>query len=199
VCPRFFIIRNLFIIPMKRAKRQTANTPKGPCALTPEQQQRITLAWHALLNTHLPPDLVWVAAPFEQEDGAWYLRAYIDTADKTITLDQCAAMARLLNPLADALPIPESCPYALEVSSPGLFRQLTTPKEWQFYQGEPVLLTRPNLPDVAGVLGSVTDDKLTVLAVAAFDAPVFVPLPLAEDTTLTLNYSLTKLEDAPHD
>jgi hypothetical protein len=28
---------------------------------------------------------------------------------------------------------------------------------------------------------------------------VFVPLPLAEDTTLTLNYSLTKLEDAPHD
>jgi ribosome maturation factor RimP len=186
---------------MKKTKRQIA---AKYLPLTPEQTAAITVAWQQLLDAHLPAEFVWLDAVFEKEAGAWYLRAYVETTAKTISLDQCAMLTRLLDDKLDALPIPADCAYHLEVSSPGLFRQLRTPKELAFYQGEPVRAVREGHAPVEGMLGPLTTTQASpvislVPASQPGEATIPVQLPWTPDLTITLNYSLTNLEDAADD
>lgn len=65
---------------------------------------------------------------FEKEGSSWFLRIFIDK-DGGVTIDDCENMSRGIDKLLDeADPIEQS--YFLEVSSPGLGRELR--KDWHF-------------------------------------------------------------------
>ena len=73
---------------------------------------------------------------FEKEGATWYLKVLIDK-DGGVSMDDCEALTRPLNKLLDETdPISQS--YVLEVSSPGIERELV--KDWHFlrYIGYPV-------------------------------------------------------------
>lgn len=69
-----------------------------------------------------------VDVEFVKEGGNWYLRAYIDK-DGGIAVDDCEIVSRALSEILDEQDfISES--YILEVSSPGLGRQLKKEKDF---------------------------------------------------------------------
>ena len=72
---------------------------------------------------------------FKKEGSDYFLRVYIDREDTGIFIEDCEAVSR---PLSDALdeidPIQEA--YYLEVSSPGLERQLKRQKDFDRFNGE---------------------------------------------------------------
>lgn len=73
---------------------------------------------------------------YVKEGGNWYLRVYIDK-EGGITIDDCELVSRTLSDLLDKEDfIPES--YILEVSSPGLGRQLKKDKHFERSIGEEV-------------------------------------------------------------
>lgn len=69
--------------------------------------------------------------PFNQSA---LLRVYIDKVDG-ITLDDCSKISRQLSSVMD-VEDPIEVPYTMEVSSPGLERQLLTPAHFLQYIGE---------------------------------------------------------------
>ncbi len=71
-----------------------------------------------------------------KEGGSWYLRAYIDK-ENGITVDDCVLVSRELSDLLDQQDfITDS--YVLEVSSPGLGRQLKKDKHFEKSIGEEI-------------------------------------------------------------
>lgn len=80
---------------------------------------------------------------FVKEGADWYLRVFIDR-EGGVSIDDCVDLSRLLSPALDeADPIDRS--YCLEVSSPGVERELTRPEHFEAYMGRPVTvrLIRP--------------------------------------------------------
>lgn len=73
---------------------------------------------------------------FEREGKALFLRVYVDKRGG-ITIDECAEINELIDPMID-----ENFPYAnhdyFEVSSPGLLRPLTEAADFNRYAGETV-------------------------------------------------------------
>ena len=70
-----------------------------------------------------------VDVEYVKEGGNWFLRAYIDK-EGGITIDDCELVSRALSDLLDKEDfIPDS--YILEVSSPGLGRQLKKDKDFK--------------------------------------------------------------------
>ncbi len=77
-----------------------------------------------------------VDVEYVKEGSNYYLRAYIDK-EGGITIDDCEMVSRELSDLLDAEDfIPEA--YFLEVSSPGLGRQLKKEKDFRRSLGEEV-------------------------------------------------------------
>lgn len=77
-----------------------------------------------------------VDVEYVREAGNWYLRAYVDK-EGGITIDDCELVSRALSERLDEEDfIPDS--YILEVSSPGLGRQLKKDKDFQRSLGEEV-------------------------------------------------------------
>lgn len=77
-----------------------------------------------------------VDVEYIKEGANWYLRAFIDK-EGGITVDDCELISRALSDLLDKEDfIPEA--YILEVSSPGLGRQLKKEKDFQRSMGEEV-------------------------------------------------------------
>jgi len=73
---------------------------------------------------------------YVKEGGNWYLRTYIDK-EGGITVDDCETVSRSLSDLLDKNDfIPDA--YILEVSSPGLGRQLKRDKHFEKSIGEEV-------------------------------------------------------------
>lgn len=80
---------------------------------------------------------------FVKEGASWYLRYIIDK-EGGVNIDDCEALSRAVNdPLDEADFIKEA--YYLEVSSPGLCRELKRPEHFEAMAGRPVrvLLIRP--------------------------------------------------------
>jgi len=65
-------------------------------------------------------------------------------AGSGITVDECAAVSRALEPWLDGLGVGEGR-YLLEVSSPGLERPLHRPDEWRRFLGQTVEVLVPSL------------------------------------------------------
>lgn len=73
-----------------------------------------------------------VDAEYKREPGGTVLRLFIDR-DGGVSLDDCQAASRTLEPVFEAQGVDEMIPgpYNLEVSSPGLFRALKRPRDFQ--------------------------------------------------------------------
>ena len=103
---------------------------------------------------------------FLKEGSSWYLRIIIDKEDGNIDFDDCEAVSRRVDKLLDEKnPIEQS--YFLEVSSPGLCRELV--KDWHFdrYIGEEVIVRfiRPvenDLKEIIGVLKASDSKTITI-------------------------------------
>jgi ribosome maturation factor RimP len=142
-----------------------------------------------LADSLLPHELVALAVEWVKEANQWILRLAIErrpdvTLTTTVSLDECAMVSRLLDEALNTassvfVPIPEECAFSLEVSSPGLFRTLTTDRELAFYTGTRVTLTPNNisanqLHTITGQLLSFTSDSLTIQAEHSKDATELV-------------------------
>lgn len=74
---------------------------------------------------------------FFKEAGQWLLRVVIDRPDGTVDTDACEAVSRPLSDALDALdPIEQS--YCLEVSSPGICRELYRDGDFDRFAGSSV-------------------------------------------------------------
>lgn len=101
---------------------------------------------------------------FLKEGASWYLRVFIDKPEG-VSVDDCVNMSHALDkPLDEADPIDKS--YYLEVSSPGLERELTRDEHFTKMIGRNIKLRliRPveNCRDFSGVLTAYEDGELTV-------------------------------------
>ncbi len=103
---------------------------------------------------------------FVKEGASWYLRYLIDK-DGGVTIDDCVALSRLINPVLDEKdPISQS--YCLEVMSPGIDRELTRPEHFEAYLECAVVvrLIRPQNGEreFAGILTQYqTDGSVTIV------------------------------------
>ncbi|GKX66306.1 ribosome maturation factor RimP [Inconstantimicrobium mannanitabidum] len=101
---------------------------------------------------------------YVKESNEYYLRVYIDN-EAGISLNDCEKVSRLISDLLDNKD-PITDPYYLEVSSPGIFRQLFTDEHINRYMGHEVLvkLSKPveNKKSYKCILKSLTDEILTV-------------------------------------
>lgn len=127
--PTFFSKRVFF-----QMKRTPARTP----TFGPEQIARVQDAVFALAEAHLPGTFFLLDVCLEKEAGSWFLRIYIDGRQASVSLNDCEAVSRLLDPVLDSLDLLTPLSYNLEISSPGTFRPLKTQREFDFYQGRPV-------------------------------------------------------------
>lgn len=91
---------------------------------------------------------------FLKEGTSWYLRVFIDS-ENGINIDNCTDVSRLIDPIIDEAD-PISCPYYLEVCSPGLERELTRQEHFNLFLGQKVKvkLIRPkdNCREFCGTL-----------------------------------------------
>lgn len=93
---------------------------------------------------------------FLKEGTTWYLRIFIDK-DGGVSIDDCVEMTRAINkPLDEADPIEQA--YCLEVSSPGIERELTRDEHFLKCIGQKIMVRtiRPidGKRDFKGVLES---------------------------------------------
>ena len=105
-----------------------------------------------------------VDVEYVKEGGNWYLRAYIDK-DGGISVDDCELVSRALSDLLDENDfIPDS--YILEVSSPGLGRQLKKEKDFQRSIDKEVEIKLYKAIDkqkeIVGLLVAYDDETLTI-------------------------------------
>lgn len=101
---------------------------------------------------------------YVKEGGNYFLRAYIDK-ENGITVDDCELVSRALSDLLDKKDfIPDS--YILEVSSPGLGRQLKRDKHFEKSIGEEVevkLYKAVNKKkEFIGILTAFSQDTITI-------------------------------------
>src|SRR5574344_1656740 len=83
-------------------------------------------------NTLMRFDFIPVEIEFVKENHRWFIRIYIYSYKRGVTLDDCENVTRSLNDFLDEL-IPVK--YYLEVSSPGLERKFKSDKEFAIFKG----------------------------------------------------------------
>lgn len=86
-------------------------------------------------NTAMRYDLIPIEIDFSKENHRWFLRIFLYSPHRSITLDDCENVTRSLNDFLDEI-IPVK--YYLEVSSPGLERKFKSDKEFQIFKGRRV-------------------------------------------------------------
>lgn len=115
-----------------------------------------------------------VDVEYVKEAGQWYLRAYVDK-EGGITLDDCELVNRAWSDMMDQDDFISEA-YVLEVSSPGLGRQLKKDKDFKrsigeevdvhFYQGRKLPAGRNgkevSVKELTGVLLAYTQDTITL-------------------------------------
>ncbi len=105
-----------------------------------------------------------VDVEYVKEGSNWYLRAYIDKTGG-ITVDDCELVSRSLSDLLDKHDfIPDA--YILEVSSPGLGRQLKKEKDFKRSLGEEVDVKLykaiEKQKQFTGILQAYDEEKITL-------------------------------------
>ena len=101
---------------------------------------------------------------FAKEGSEWYLRIFIDK-EGGVSIDDCVDLTHAITkPLDDEDPIPQS--YMLEVSSPGVERELTKDEHFEKYVGSAVMLRLiravDSVRDFKGIMTSYEDKKITL-------------------------------------
>lgn len=101
---------------------------------------------------------------FMKEGSQWYLRIFIEK-EGGVSIDDCVDFTHAINkPLDEQDPIEQA--YCLEVSSPGLERELVRPEHFEQYTGQKVRLKtiRPmnGEREFKGILESFDSPNITV-------------------------------------
>lgn len=123
---------------------------------------------------------------FAKEGADWYLRIFIDK-EGGVSIDDCVDLTHAVTkPLDEADPISQS--YMLEISSPGVERELTRDEHFKKHVGSAVMVRaiRPvdGVRDFNGIMTAYEDKKITV--------------KLEDETEITLDKkdtSYVKLDD----
>lgn len=164
-----------FILNLEQEKNHSApgNNGKEVMRLTKreEYESRAEKMLEPMMEEHQFElvDVEWV-----KEAGNWYLRAYIDK-EGGITLDDCELINRAWSDRMDQEDFIEEV-YILEVSSPGLGRQLKKEKDFKRSMGEEVDVkfysTRKipggkngkevSVKEITGVLSAYDTDSITL-------------------------------------
>lgn len=139
-----------------------------------------------------------VDVEYVKEAGNWYLRAYVDK-EGGITLDDCELVNRAWSDIMDAEDfIPDA--YILEVSSPGLGRQLKKDKDFKrsigedvdvrFYRARKIPSGKENkevsVKEITGTLKSFTDDTITIET--DFEPEYIIPRSEISTVKLTIDF-----------
>ena len=101
---------------------------------------------------------------FLKEGSSWYLRIFIDK-EGGVSIDDCVDLTHAINkPLDEADPIEQA--YFLEVSSPGVERDLVRDEHFTAYIGEKikVKMIRPveGKREFSGILADYSDGNITI-------------------------------------
>ena len=101
---------------------------------------------------------------FKKEGSDWYLRIFIDK-DGGVGIDDCVDLTHAVSkPLDEADPISQN--YMLEISSPGVERELKRDEHFKKYIGSPVMVRtiRPvdGVRDFNGTLVAYENKALTI-------------------------------------
>lgn len=139
-----------------------------------------------------------VDVEYVKEAGTWYLRAYVDK-EGGITINDCEMINRAWSDMMDKEDfIPEA--YVLEVSSPGLGRQLKKEKDFsrslgqsvdvKFYQGRKLPLGKNkkevSVKELTGILKAYTQDTITLET--EFDPDYIIPRSEISTVKLTIDF-----------
>lgn len=101
-----------------------------------------------------------VEVEWTRAGGRWTLRLYIDRAGG-VDIDDCQAVSRTVEPLLDVEDFIEPT-YDLEVSSPGLDRQLRKDRELAWALGKPIRCWLAGGQEFRGTLAEVGTDRLVL-------------------------------------
>ena len=100
-----------------------------------------------------------------KEAGDWYLRAYIDRKPDGVTIDDCETVSRAYSDALDEADLIADA-YILEVSSPGLGRQLKKDRHLAYSIGEEVegrtFQEVNGSKDFTGILRAYDKDTVTI-------------------------------------
>lgn len=83
-------------------------------------------------NTAMRFGYVPIEIEFVKENHRWFLRIFLYSKEKDVTLDDCEKVTRSLSDFLDELILVK---YYLEVSSPGLERKFKSDKEFVIFKG----------------------------------------------------------------
>ncbi len=104
---------------------------------------------------------------FVKEGRDWFLRVYIDKSgsDDAVGTDDCEKVSRYLSEMLDKEdPIEQS--YYLEVSSPGMDRELFKREHYERYAGSEVEIKlyrgKDGTKNIQGILEGISGDTVTV-------------------------------------
>ena len=92
-------------------------------------------------NTAMRFGYIPIEIEFVKENHRWFLRIFLSSKEKDVTLDDCEKVTRSLSDFLDEL-IPVK--YNLEVSSPGLERKFKSDKEFVIFKGRRVSMKLKN-------------------------------------------------------
>jgi len=111
---------------------------------------------------------------YVKEDGEYYLRIYIDKADRKISLSDCEAMSRRVSEVMDIKdPIKDA--YFLEISSPGINRGIYTEEHYiKYVNSEIQIRLKKSLngkKSVKGILKEVRENSIIIEAEEIIEIP----------------------------
>lgn len=92
-------------------------------------------------NTAMRFGYIPIEIEFVKENHRWFLRIFLYSKEKDVTLDDCEKVTRSLSDFLDEL---ISVKYNLEVSSPGLERKFKSDKEFVIFKGRRVSIKLKN-------------------------------------------------------
>ena len=109
--------------------------------------------------------IIW-NVEFVKEGASFFLRYYIDK-NEGVSIDDCEAFSRLIDPLLDDADFIEDS-YYLEVSSPGIERSISEDWHFEAYMNKEIKLRliRPKngKKEYVGTLTSFNDSIITIIS-----------------------------------
>jgi len=180
-CPRFFCFSALRT---REKGRMAGNAAPGTLAL--EIERRVEEMGFEVVELETAGNR---ARPI--------LRLYVDRPDSvpgqpSVSLDDCTAISRALEPMLDER-ADLADTYVLEVSSPGVERPLTKPRDWRRFAGQEVALRGKQAlagkaKRLEGELLGLGEDDETVRLRLAGGEEVAVPLAQVERAHLVYRW-----------
>lgn len=137
-------------------------------------------------------NLELVDVEFVKEGGNWFLRVFIEDLKGETSLDDCETVSRLLGEELDRLdPIEQS--YVLEVSSPGIERQLKKLTDYDRFKGKlSTIKTYAPIDGKKEITGTILrregDD--IYLQLKGEDKVITIPFNSIANAHLTFNFQL---------